>query len=94
MCRGRVFYRGALIGDVMDTFFITWWNSFSGSILEMLPDSPTIDSEAMAAFADIAGYLNYFIPVGRYVTFLSVFLTAVSGYYGAMVIMRWMRLIQ
>lgn len=78
----------------MDTFFLTWWNSFASSILEILPDSPTIDNGALAAFAEYAGYINYFIPVGKYLSFLSALLVAVSVYYGSMVILRWLKLKQ
>lgn len=73
--------------------FLQAWQSFAGKILSMLPQSPTIDNAALETFAQYAGYVNYFIPVGAYLTFLAGLLAAVAVYYVAMVILRWLKLI-
>lgn len=69
------------------------WQSFAGRILELLPQSPTVDSEALAVLARYAGYINYFFPVGKFLAFVSAVLTAVAIYYLAMVILRFIKVI-
>lgn len=76
----------------MDTF-LQAWNSFAGQVLALLPTSPTLDNDALAAFAEYVGYINYFIPVGAFLTFLSAVLTAVGVYYLVMIILRWLKVI-
>lgn len=73
--------------------FLQAWQSFAGKVLSMLPQSPTIDNAALETFTQYAGYVNYFIPVGAYLTFLAGLLAAVAVYYVAMVILRWLKLI-
>lgn len=73
--------------------FIKAWQSFSGQILQMLPQSPTLDSDAMEALSKYAGMVNYFIPVGRFMTYFSALLSAVAVYYVASVILRWLKVI-
>lgn len=73
--------------------FLQAWQSFAGKILSMLPQSPTIDNAALETFAQYAAYINYFIPVGAYLTFLSGLLVVVAVYYVVMVILRWLKVI-
>lgn len=77
----------------MDTF-LSFWSSFAGGLLELLPQSPTVDNAALETIRSYAGYINYFIPVGGYLKFFSVFLVSLSVYYSAMTILRFMRLIK
>lgn len=74
--------------------FLQGWSNFSGTILGFLPNSPVINSDAIATFSQFAGYINYFIPVGAYLTFLSTLLVVVAVYYAAMVILRWLNIIR
>lgn len=76
----------------MDTF-MQFWHSFSSVILEILPDSPTIDSDVLASLAEYAGYINYWVPVGPYLTFFSALLSCVAVYYLAVVILRCLKLV-
>lgn len=73
--------------------FSQFWNSFAGTIVNLLPTSPTVDNVALETLATYSGYINYFIPVGQYLTFLSALLVAVAAYYAVMVILRWIKLI-
>lgn len=77
---------------MIDTFQKAW-ESFSGTILGMLPTSPTVDSDALAALSSFTGYINYFIPVGPFLTFAGALLSVVAGYYLTMAILRWLKLI-
>lgn len=73
--------------------FLQAWQSFADKVISMLPQSPTIDNAALQTFARYAGYVNYFIPVGPYLTFLSGLLAVVAIYYVTMVILRWIKVI-
>lgn len=77
----------------MDGFFSSAWESFAGKVLEILPQSPTVDSEALEVVARYAGYVNYFFPVGKFLAFVSATLVAVAIYYAAMVVLRMIRVI-
>lgn len=77
----------------MGDIFSKAWESFAGKLAEILPTSPTVDSEALATVARFAGYINYFFPVGKFLVFVSAVLVAVGIYYLAMVILRMMRVI-
>lgn len=77
---------------IVDSFLKAWEN-FGDDILSMLPDSPTVDSAALQALADYAGYINYWVPVGPFLTFFSGLLASVGVYYMAMVILRWLKVI-
>ena len=60
--------------------FLGAWQSFSGRILELLPQSPTVDSDALQTIARYAGYINYFFPVGKFLAFVSAVLVVVGVY--------------
>lgn len=77
----------------MTDWFLRSWQTFAGQLIEILPASPTIDSDVLAVVAEYAGYINYFVPVGKYLTFLSALLIAVMGYYAIRPILRLMKLI-
>ena len=79
---------------MLTDLFSSFWNSFASKILGILPKSPLVDNAALEALRTYAGYINYFIPVGPYLTFLSALLACVAGYYAVMVILRFMRLIK
>lgn len=69
------------------------WQSFAGRVLELLPQSPTVDSEALEIIARYASYINYVFPVGKFLAFVSLVLAAVAVYYLAMIVLRMLRLI-
>lgn len=74
--------------------FMRFWTSFAGSLVELLPQSPVIDSEALEALRFYAGYINYFVPVGPYLIFLSGFLGAMGVYNAVLPILRNLKLIK
>lgn len=69
------------------------WNSFAGKLAEILPRSPTVDSEALQTLSQYASYINYFFPVGKFLAFVTAVLLCVAGYYAVMVILRWIKAI-
>lgn len=78
----------------MDVDFASMWASVVGVLVDLLPRSPTIDSDAMAALAQYAGYINYFFPVGDFLRFSSALLVAAGVYYAVMVILRLVKVIR
>lgn len=73
--------------------FMSAFAEFAEGILELLPTSPTIDNEALETLRLFSGYINYFIPVGPYMTFLGGVLVCLAIYYGARVLLRWLKVI-
>ena len=74
--------------------FAQFWQSFAGKIVELLPASPTLDSDALETIAQYAGYVNYLFPVGKFLAFVAASLVAVAAYYVVMVVLRMIRLIR
>lgn len=76
----------------MDSFMPAF-AEFAEQIIDLLPTSPTVDSEALEALRTYAGYINYFVPVGAYMTFLGATLVCLAIYYGARVLLNWLKVI-
>lgn len=73
--------------------FLQFWKSFAGSILSRLPQSPTVDSEALEIIAQYAGYINYIFPVGKFLAYVSALLVAAGVYYLCMIVLRMIKVI-
>lgn len=69
------------------------WADLGANIIGLLPTSPTIDSEALQALSKYAAYVNYYIPIGPFLTYFSALLAAVAVYYVVSVILRWLKVI-
>lgn len=76
----------------METF-LRFWRSFAADIISKLPQSPTIDSEALEVVRTYAGFINYVFPVGKFLAYVSAILVCAAVFYLYKVIMRQMRLI-
>lgn len=52
-------------------------------LLELLPNDPFVNyiDSAVEAYSEYAGYLNYFVPVGRLADITGVWISAISVYY-------------
>lgn len=74
--------------------FKQFWASFAGILVQFLPNSPTIDNAALDTFRTYVGYLNYFIPIGPYLTFLSALLAGLALYNAVLPILRNLKLIR
>lgn len=73
--------------------FLRFWQSFAGDIVSRLPQSPTVDSEALEIIAAYAGYVNYVFPVGKFLAYAFGLLAAVGVYYLVMIVLRMIRVI-
>lgn len=74
-------------------FFNQLWNSFSGVLADILPQSPVLGSEALETIREYAGYINYFVPVGAFLIFVSAVLAALVVYYAVLPILRLIKVI-
>lgn len=70
------------------------FDGFIQSIISFLPTSPFINISANIANANGIGWLNWFFPVGRCITTMALWLTAIGVYYGYSVIARWVKIIR
>lgn len=65
--------------SILDFFYGLVWDS-----IDLLPDSPFQAGIMMleaSPFADVMGYINYFLPIGMMLNILTVYLVAVSAWY-------------
>lgn len=74
-----------------------WLASLGNVALAILPNSPIqagIATQGFQGFQTIMGNINYFVPIGTFITILTSYATAVLIYYGLRVILRWAKAIQ
>ena len=64
------------------------FNSLLSMALAFLPDSPFRGFVDSIADIPYLGYLNYFIPVGDFISLLSVWTAAISLYYVVSAVIR------
>lgn len=66
-------------------------------IINFFPASPIQPLLATMSDPDIAailGYVNWFVPIGRMLGVLSVWLTCIAAYYVYQIILRWIKVIE
>lgn len=62
--------------------------------LSLLPQSPFQDIAFEIQNSDAVGYLNWFLPIGRIMQIMGLWLAAILTYYLATIILRWVKAIQ
>lgn len=62
--------------------------------LSLLPQSPFKDIIWDINNSDGIAYLNWFIPVGRILEIMALWLAAILTYYLGTIILRWVKAIQ
>lgn len=60
-------------------------------LLPLDPFKPIINNLATLPYL---GWLNWFFPIGTFLTILTAWLAAITGFYIYMAIARWLKLIQ
>lgn len=68
-------------------------NSMLTMALELLPDSPFRPFIDQISGIDYLGYLNYFVPVGDFISLLSAWTTAIVLFYAVSAILRMVKAI-
>lgn len=79
----------------MIEFFKALLTDFGSQIVSMLPSSPfhPYIVEFARISKDSLGFLNWFIPIGKFVEIGLAWLVCIALYYGYSIIMRWIKMI-
>lgn len=75
-----------LLNELMDNFL--------NFVLTVLPLSPFKDVINNMESLPYLGYLNWFIPVNRFIQIGTIWLTAVGLFYLYSIILRWIKAIE
>lgn len=79
------------------------WNALSGalvgfavSVVELFPESPfvVLDTLAKSEYYEWLQMLNWFIPVGTFLSILETWLVGVGIYYIYQIVLRWIKVIE
>ena len=69
--------------------------SFAVSVINLFPESPFKQLEEFSAsdYFEWLQYLNWFIPVGRIVGIMELWLSGLALYYVYQIVLRWIKVI-
>lgn len=77
---------------------VTWMSelkdAFLSMILKVLPYSPFVKFIDQLEELPYLGYLNWFIPVGTFITIGTTWLAVITIYYMYSIILRWLKAIE
>lgn len=65
----------------------------AGIIMSILPDSPLRPVIDDLASVEWLGVLNWFVPVGTFVTIGGLWLAAIAVFYTYMLVLRWAKVV-
>ena len=79
----------------MIEFFQALLTDFGSKIVNLLPSSPfhSYIVEFARISKDSLGFLNWFIPIGKFVEIGLAWLTCIALFYGYSIVMRWVKMI-
>lgn len=79
----------------MIEFFKALLTDFGSQIANLLPGSPfhPYIVEFARISKDSLGFLNWFIPIGKFMEIGLAWLACIALYYGYSIIMRWIKMI-
>lgn len=67
---------------------------FLNAVLSLLPRSPFVSVLESMDKLPYLGYLNYFVPIGTFISIGQAWLVAIGIFYLYSIILRWIRAIQ
>lgn len=76
--------------DELLSIFTTLWESLEN----ILPTCPFADYIEDLTLSPYVGYLNWFIPINKYIDIATSWVTAIVAYYGVMILLRWAKIIE
>lgn len=70
--------------------------SFAVSVIELFPASPftVLDELSSSEVYEWLRMVNWFIPIGTFVSILEAWLTCVAVYYVYQIVLRWIKVIE
>jgi hypothetical protein len=76
---------GGIIDGVLD-----WLKDMVMAVLLLLPESPFKDLrlDTMPGFAQVMGWINYFVPIGTMLTIFTTYLAGILIWYGVRWVLR------
>ena len=66
-------------------------NSLLSFVFSFLPTSPFKGMFEVMVDNEILQYLNWFVPIGDFITILSVWLGAIVVFYSYQIVLRWIK---
>lgn len=78
-----------MVGSVIDTI-LEWLSDMCIAVLMLLPESPFagISLAKIPGFANVLGWINYFVPIGAMLSIFTTYLLAVMIWYGVRWVLR------
>lgn len=77
----------------MDTLNLIF-DTLADALKSILPLCPFEDFITSISVSPYVGYMNYFIPIGKFIDILTAWVTAIVNYYGVMIALRWAQIIE
>lgn len=70
--------------------------SFAVSVVELFPASPftVLDELGNSEVYEWLRMVNWFVPIGTFVSILEAWLTCVAVYYVYQIVLRWIKVIE
>lgn len=70
--------------------------SFAVSVIELFPASPflVLDELSNSQVYEWLRFLNWFVPVGTFVSILEAWLSGIAIYYVYQIVLRWVKVIE
>ena len=70
--------------------------SFAVGVIELLPASPftVLDELGNSEVYEWLRMVNWFVPIGTFVSILEAWLTCVAVYYVYQIVLRWIKVIE
>lgn len=70
--------------------------SFAVSVIELFPTSPfgILDEMSGSDFYEWLRFVNWFVPIGTFISILEGWLVCVAAYYAYQIVLRWIKVIE
>lgn len=68
-------------------------NAFLALVLKLLPLSPFSEFIDELEQLEYLGYINWFFPIGRFITIATAWLACITLYYMCSILLRWLKAI-
>lgn len=69
------------------------FDNLGNAVLSLLPLSPFTDIINELEQMPFLGYINWFLPIGTFVSIASAWLVAIGLYYTYVIVARWLKVI-
>lgn len=81
-----------MFSNFIESFF-EFLGNIIGWVLDLLPQSPFADVIKGLSDVQYISWLNCFFPVSSVVLIMTLWITAISGFYFVSIVLRWVKAI-